>query len=278
MPRRLDRGLESARLYQTAYAAYASRGVNRALNPDDREWSGDEPWQEQHYFEVGEDALGILVEALASARKPLPRTILDFPSGSGRVTRHLRSFFPEAELWACDIDENHLRFCATHLGARTRPSTPDLADLRFETQFDLIFCGSLLTHLPEHAAMSALSVVREALSPGGTGLVTVHGRYSSYIQRHHWKYVDDERFAVAERQAAESGYGFVTYDGEMRERFSGCADYGVALVKPSWLVAQLERDRGIRILSYRERDWADHQDVVVFGRPGIDEQPRAPQA
>jgi len=29
----------------------------------------------------------------------------------------------------------------------------------------------------------------------------------------------------------------------------------------------------IRILSFTEREWNDHQDVVVFGRPGINFEP-----
>lgn len=271
MSDRLDSVFRSALRYATAYEEYKTRGVISTLNPNDREWDGGEPWHVQHYFDVGEDALGVIVAALSSAERLFPRTILDFPSGSGRVTRHLRAFFPDAEIWACDIDPEHLRFCAAEFGAKTTLSQHDLTNVRFEVDFDLIFCGSLLTHLPARPATEALSLVSQSLSSTGIGIVTVHGRHSSYIQQHEWKYIDDESFVLAEREASATGYGFVGYQGQGRQRFNHGGEYGVSLVKPSWVVARLEDNPAIRVLGYRERQWDDHQDVVVFGRPGVDD-------
>jgi hypothetical protein len=51
--------------------------------------------------------------------------------------------------------------------------------------------------------------------------------------------------------------------------FGTSPEYGVSVASPSWMLRQLEGDPSIRVLSYRERDWDDHQDVVVFGRPGV---------
>jgi len=34
----------------------------------------------------------------------------------------------------------------------------------------------------------------------------------------------------------------------------------------------LEDDYKIRILGYVERGWGDHQDILVFGRPGINDR------
>ncbi len=262
-----DSLFRSIERYARACEVFKRREVDRTLNPHDREWSGNEPWQVQHYFDIGDDALSIIVAALMTNKRPLPRTILDFPSGSGRVTRQLRAFFPDAEIWACDVDPEHLRFCAEHFRARTTLSQHALAKVRFEVDFDLIFCGSLLTHLPSRSAEEALALVSRSLSTTGIGIVTLHGRHSSHIQRHKWKYIDDELFAIAEREALATGYGFVEY-GAAQQPFDGAA-YGVALIKPSWVVARLEIDPAIRLLGYGERQWADHQDVVVFGRPGV---------
>jgi hypothetical protein len=271
MSNRLDSMFRSALQYAAAYEDYKTRGVVPTLNPHDPEWDGSEPWQVQHYFDVGEDALGVIVAALSSTERQFPRTILDFPSGSGRVTRQLRAFFPDAEIWVCDIDAEHLRFCAAQFGAKPALSQHDLTNVRFEVDFDLIFCGSLLTHLPARPATEALSLVSQSLSATGIGIVTVHGRHSSYIQRNRWKYIDDESFAIAEREASATGYGFVEYRSQKRQRFNHTGEYGVALVQPSWIVARLESNPAIRVLGYRERQWDDHQDVVVFGRPGVDD-------
>ena len=55
-----------------------------------------------HYFKVGLSAIGCIDETLASAGLQNPRTILDFPCGSGRVLRFLVQRFPQAEITACE--------------------------------------------------------------------------------------------------------------------------------------------------------------------------------
>ena len=245
MPNRCDAVFQSIGRYQVAYEAFRRRGVDTTLNPHDREWYGNEPWQVQHYFDVGEDALSIILGALMSNERPFPRTILDFPSGSGRVTRQLRAFFPDAEIWTCDVDREHLRFCAAQFGARTTLSDHDLTRVRFDVNFDLIFCGSLLTHLPSRSAEEALALVSQSLSPIGIAVVTLHGRHSSHIQRQEWKYISDELFAVAEREASAAGYGFVEY-APAQQPFANGPGYGVSLTRPSWVVARLEHAPEIR--------------------------------
>lgn len=269
--RRLDGLFAAVSEYASAYQAYRTRGVNSTLNTADREWAGEEPWRVPHYFSVGEDALGLIVAALISTGRSSPQRILDFPSGSGRVTRHLRAFFPDAEIWVSDVYEEHLTFCAEQFGVKTRLSVEDFTSLSFDVEFDLIFCGSLLTHLPLTSARAALGAISRALGPTGMAMVTFHGRHSSHVQRNKWKYVDDELFHVAEDQADATGFGFVEYRGAMRDRFRERSSYGMSLIRPSWAIAQLEADRNVRILGCSERAWDDHQDVVVFGRPGIDD-------
>jgi SAM-dependent methyltransferase len=81
--------------------------------------------------------------------------------------------------------------------------------LNFDLNFDLIFCGSLLTHLPEEGVRAALDAIVRALSPSGIAVVTFQGRHSDFIQKHKWKYVDDSLFDVAVRQVHKTGFGFV---------------------------------------------------------------------
>ena len=220
---------------------------------------------------MGEDALRLILAALICAGRPFPKRILDFPSGSGRVTRHLRAFFPDAEIWASDIHQDHLAFCSRRFGVKTKMSREDFSQLAFDGEFDLVFCGSLLTHLTECDAKAALALIARTLSPTGIALVTFHGRHSSHVQRHQWKYLDDDSFHIAEGEAETAGFGFAEYQGAQRERLGTPAGYGVSLIKPHWATAQLEADPAIRLLGYSERAWDDHQDVVIFGRPGIDE-------
>ena len=265
----LDAHFALERTYVEAYEAYRALGVDQTLDEADKEFAGSEAWQRQHYFHVGADALRLIVANLVANRRPLPSRILDFPSGSGRVTRHLSAFFPQSEITVCDLYESHVAFSAQQFAAVPQLSCENLDDVSFDGLFDLIFCGSLLTHLPQKGADAALRLIARSLSPQGIALVTFQGRHSDYIQKHKWKYLADRLYARAERAVRRRGFGYVDYEGSFRALFAAQARYGVALVRPHWVMRALEGREDIRILSYAERAWDDHQDVLVFGRPGI---------
>lgn len=270
-PTTLDDRFALEGVYRAAYDVYRAHGIDRTLDPGDKEFAGVEPWQRAHYFRVGADALCLVVSNLLSNGRPLPSRILDFPSGSGRVTRHLRAFFPQASITACDLYENHIIFCARHFAAVPKLSREHLEELAFDAPFDLIFCGSLATHLPQQGVEAALRLIARSLSPQGIAVVTFQGRHSDHIQKHKWKYLADRLYAQAERAVRRHGFGYVDYEGPFRAVFAGQARYGVALVRPHWVMHALEGREDIRILGYAERAWDDHQDVLVFGRPGINE-------
>jgi SAM-dependent methyltransferase len=265
----LDAHFALADTYQSLFAAYRQRGVVRDLDQNDKELVLDEDWKLPHYFQTGEDALRIIVGALIKGFRAPPRSILDFPSGSGRVTRHLRAFFPDAAVTASDLYPYHVDFCRDVLGADGVLSRENVRDLDFGRQFDLIFCGSLLTHLPEALFRDTIDLLTRSLSPDGIAVVTLQGRHSEYIQHHKWKYLDDRLFEIAETAVRETGFGYVDYQHDFKAKFDQQAAYGIALIRPHWVLLGLEARTDLRVISYTERDWDDHQDVLVFGRPGI---------
>jgi len=242
-----------------------------------REYSGREPVQTvadrdemlierdeqhlEHYFRVGREAIELVAEALALAGRNRVETALDLPCGYGRVLRHLVSFLAEAHVVGCDIDEACLEFCGQTFGVDTVRCADDFGAMSFDAGYDLIWCGSLLTHLPERSFRSLLALLARSLSERGVAVATLHGRYSPEVQASRFKYLPDADFEIAERGFRERGFGFAPYPGQER--------FGIALARPSFVLAAVEALEGIRILGYRERAWDDHQDVVVFGKPPI---------
>jgi SAM-dependent methyltransferase len=269
----LNRLFELQCRYSELYASYLAGQVSRTLDPNDKENTAwlDAEWKFIHYFTVGADALRVIVAALVGNLRDVPDSILDFPCGSGRVTRHLRAFFPASRLVACDLYDYHVRFCVDHLGAEGVVSKENFDEIDFAQQFDLIFCASLLTHLPEDLFYSALRLISRSLNDGGIAIVTLHGRHSEFIQKHRWKYLDDSLYGVIESTLGDTGFGYVDYDRDFRAKFDRQARYGLTLCRPHWTLQAVEEDYGIRVLGYTERGWDDHHDVLVIGKPGIND-------
>jgi len=269
--RALKRLFELQRHYAELYAAYLTVQVNRTLDPNDKENAAwlDEEWKLVHYLTVGADALRVIVAALTGNLRDVPRSVLDFPCGSGRVTRHLRAFFPDAHIVASDLYDYHVKFCVDELGADGAISKEDFDEIKFDQQFDLIFCASLLTHLPEDLFRSALRLISRSLTDSGVAIISLHGRHSEFAQKYRWKYLDDRLYAVIESTLGSTGFGYVDYDHDFRSKFDQQACYGLTLCRSHWTLRSVEEDYGIRVLGYTERGWDDHHDVLVIGKPGI---------
>ena len=61
----------------------------------------------------------------------------------------LRAFFPDATIVASNLYGYHVNFCREIPGIDGIMSPEAIREADIGQQFDLIFCGSLLTHLPE---------------------------------------------------------------------------------------------------------------------------------
>jgi SAM-dependent methyltransferase len=94
--------------------------------------------EKSHYFEIGADAVRLIVSELIRGFRNVPHTILDFPCGAGRVTRHLRAFFPDSRVFACDLYDQHVDFCVNELGAEGIISKENFDELDFGRRFDLL--------------------------------------------------------------------------------------------------------------------------------------------
>jgi hypothetical protein len=149
-------------------------------------------------------------------------------------------------------------------------SKENFDELDFGLRFDLIFCGSLLSHLPGELFRPALRLLSRSLTAQGIAIVTLLGRHAEYAQKHKWKYLEDDLFATAAATVVQTGYGFVDYNQAIRSKFDRQARYGITLSRPHW-VLKLVEDEQIRVLGFAERGWDNHQDVLVIGKPPIND-------
>ena len=200
-----------------------------------------------HYFRVGEAALEEIARVVED-----PETILDFPCGHGRVLRWLRAAYPSASITACDLDRDGVDFCAHNFDAVPVYSRENPRDVRLVNRFDLIWCGSLFTHLDAPRWDEFLSYFRAHLN--GVLVFTVLGSHMAERAREGDSYfrVRPERREAMVHSYDESGFGYAEYTSH--------PGYGQAVASPEWVMGRLE---DFELVSYRERVWLPTQDVIA---------------
>jgi len=251
-----------AMLRSTALTAEEKRWLARVslrTTPDDFTYDGSAAV----YLAVGFSAVQAIDEALRAAGRSADsvRSIFDFPSGYGRVLRFLRARFPQATITAGEIDETALDFCRRAFSARTVASQPRFDSLADVGPFDLVWCGSLLTHIDRAASAALLAFLRRQLGPRGVCVFTTHG-----IRTREWIEDGTQRYGLSPAaqgdllsQFRDSGYGYVDYDGQH--------GYGISMISRTRML-ELAADAGDwSPACYLERGWLDHQDVYAFVAP-----------
>ncbi|HYH18230.1 MAG TPA: class I SAM-dependent methyltransferase [Azospirillum sp.] len=227
--------------------------IIRHISDRDAMYAGHEP----HYFGVGKSALAAIEAARTLSGQPAPGRILDLPCGHGRVTRVLRAAWPEAEITACDIDQHGVDFCRDTFGCVPVHGRPDFEAVTFPHPFDLIWVGSLLTHLPEARSRAFLAYAAGLLGEGGTLVVTLHGRFVAGRLRGGTYGIPDEAVGGMLQAFEGQGYGYADYPGH--------EGYGISITRPGWVVDRAA-ELGLSITLLSERCWDRHHDVAAVRR------------
>ncbi len=234
----------------------AEVGFVTTVSPDDKMMR---PERLDHYFGVGLGALRLIEDALEALGAEEPRRILDLPSGHGRVMRMLRSRFSDAEITACDVDAKGVEFCVTELGAQPRVVPNWQGELSLGSSYDLIWCGSLITHLPAAQCIALLASLAGHLQPRGVLLFTSHGdAIEALLTRGAMRVaVGDGKVPALLDAYRTEGFAFEPYEG------SSTGEDGFTLASRAWLKAQIDEIPDLRLVSHAASAWDGRQDVVI---------------
>ncbi len=208
-----------------------------------------------NYFAVGESGLMCVRRANELAFSSPVSRILDLPCGHGRVARYLRAWRPDASMSFCDTDRSGVDFCSEAFGGTPIYSRPELTEVDIGVDYDVIWVGSLFTHIDRSRTERWLRYLCSRLSERGVLVATFHGPAAIQILDRYklWGLTDDQRRRVVDSYDV-TGYGYEPYPN-----FEG--DYGISVARPSEIVKIAETIPG-RVLLYSERLWADHHDVL----------------
>lgn len=233
------------------------RSVSLNVDPFDTMYL---PGKADHYLLVGISAIRCIEAILENAGIGAGEigSILDFPVGYGRVLRFLRAKFPEARISGAEIDCSAMKFCIREFSIEPIKALEHFSLLSAPGKFDLVWCGSLLTHIDENSAIALLRFFRDHLTENGVCVVSTHGHTSAEWLRqkkHNYGLTPSQQQELLQ-QYEHSGYGYVDY--------SNVVGYGISIASPERMkkiISQLGR------CSFAQAAvWDHHHDVYGFQR------------
>jgi SAM-dependent methyltransferase len=232
-------------------------GVPGAIHDEDYMLVDASPASVEHYVRVGQEPLERMGEALAvmGLEWTSVRTFLDYGSGYGRVLRWLAERHPAIALAAADVNRQAVSFCAREFGARPIVAPLCVRKLCIPGTYDLVWVGSVLTHLPEKDGVELLERLAQRLSARGVLVFStlgelIHERLPEYGTVA-VKAEDEIRLALERGRVCflEEGEGFYPITFHPRET----------------LASLLRRaEPPLELIRHFRRGWDDHQDVWAF--------------
>ena len=218
-----------------------------------------DPAHPEMYFFHGKSALRLVFGALSLLGRERASVghILDFACGHGRVTRYFRSGFPHASIMVSDVDEAGVRFCAETFTAEPHFSTSGKIEaIDFGKKFDLIWVGSLLTHVDIADWYRFVDLWQRSLNPGGVLIFTYASTYVRYLARGgEFGNLDQALLARATQAFDESGFGYMPY--------APGGGFGQTFVSERWVANFMSRYPALRGVLHFERGWGARQNVVA---------------
>jgi SAM-dependent methyltransferase len=240
-----------------------------AVQPDRTIAPGDgmlTPGREEEYFALGRRALELVRFSGELCDKPHYERILDLPCGHGRVLRWLQAHYHYARIVACDLDAAGVAFCRERFGAVGVVSRRDLSRVEFDTGFDLVWCGSLLTHLPPEQWPAVMDCFERWTAECGVIVLTLQGRIFTTLlargQRNLAENIDKARLL---RNFAATGAAFEPYCERPDE------PYGVAVASPEFVGRWLQRYPHLILRAYLEQAWGVQDVAILYKATGYNE-------
>lgn len=249
--------------------------LNETMHPDDHMLTANL----ESYFKTARSAIDCIIASLKSAEREASsiRSVLDFGSGYGRVYRALSAMFPHAQLTACDLMEPAARFCAETFGGDWVRSDEDLSTIELPRQYDLIWLGSVFTHLPAYRWVRLLDFLHEACTPGGLVVFTCHGdrainHIESVLLKRNPYAIDAFRFEAMKYSLPKIGFDFIPNKPaaikHQHDRGISVShgEYGFSFSTEGWVRRLIQEMPEWKMVRYAAPGWAGNHDAVTIMR------------
>ena len=212
-----------------------------------------------------------LYETVDGFTYPKRPVVLDFGCGCGRMVRFLANCANSWIVHACEVNPRHVQWCQDNLENASTSQCNPLPPLPYQDQsFDLVYCISVFTHLPESRAFAWLSEMARVLVHNGILIITTHGPTALAIIRdseaHQKMFNLDRQTIVAILESLkESLFVFQKYAKDALENALAGEEYGNAFIHPDYIYSQWGVE-GLKVLQYLPGGLRGWQDIVIIQR------------
>lgn len=235
------------------WSDYDRDQVDMTIHPKDVMYNTAQ--RPEDYSYCGEAGIEVISAVLLAGPTTTIGHILDFSGGYSRVGRFIRGLFPEAEITFSDVEAEAAQFCAEQFRGKALVTPKDVAAVTLPDKYDVIWLGSVFTHM-DYARMKVLfAKLFDALTPGGVLIGTFRGEkmYRSYLASPGVA----ERDAELLREYETTGVAYRQYPGWTDDR-------GLSLVKPQKLIEIGQEHPDARLVMYCEAGWASAHDAIAW--------------
>lgn len=203
---------------------------------------------EEAYLRIGSEHVERMKTVLRECGYEISEghAVLDFGCAGGRLTRWLKEDATRARVMGVDINAEAVAWCRQHLSPPFQFCTSTLSPhLPFrDGSFDLVFAGSVFTHIDDLADMW-LAELNRILKPGGFAYLTIH---------------DEASIRLLDTDYSESYFGTI---------LKGRKDYS------EFCETEFDRfslNRGIRSQVFYRRDYFRHMASPWFESMAFEEE------
>lgn len=176
-------------------------------------------------------------------------SLLEFASGYGCVSRHLRNMSDRYELVACDIHRRAVGFLEHRLRVPALLSRSDPAEFKLGRRFDVVFALSFFSHIPDRNWGRWIAALFDCVADNGLLIFTTHGRTAH----------DD----LNRPELEPTGYWFVPLS---EQKDLPTDEYGATIVTPAYAVDRIDACPHAALAFFQEAFWWEKQDVFVVRR------------
>jgi ubiquinone/menaquinone biosynthesis C-methylase UbiE len=166
---------------------------------------------DNQYLALADEHVGNMIRALGEHGFDIQKasSILDFGCSSGRMMRRLPKYTSAADIWGVDVAAAHVLWDKVHLSPPfSFLVSTFVPHLPFEDRrFDLIYAGSVFTHIDD-LALTWFAELARMLSDDGLLYVTIHDECSiAVLKEQKWWLTELLNSHADYQKFIESDYG-----------------------------------------------------------------------